>query len=236
MNSVFSSPLPFHRLVGFYPACPPSAQFSFTGPKNTTQVMWTCLPAQLAVSSTNLDFGPLQPDIAATQTVQISNSGYVTVNSKGMKSGNYSATVSIDSNGGDVQVVVVLTVSHAPGKLTVNPTGLTFSNIQQNTTSTRTFKVRYSGKHALTWAAQTSKARWLSIDNAGSTISPDGSATINVTVKTSHLRVGHTYSATITIRSNEGASVQVPVCLTLATPSPSQIGHPSSTRDCDRKV
>lgn len=250
-------------------ACPPSAQFSFTGPKNTTQVMWTCLPAQLAVSSTNLNFGTLQPGIAATQTVQISNSGsraltwtankgktnwltlsksdsvlapgssttlHITVNPKGMKAGNHSTTVSITSNGGDVQVVVVLTVSDAPGKLTVNSIGLTFSNIQQNTTSTRTLKVRYSGKHAVTWTAQTSKARWLSIDNAGSTISPDGSATIDVTVKTAHLRVGHTYSATITIRSNEGVSVQVPVCLTLATSSHSQIGHPSSTLDCDRKV
>ncbi len=103
--------------------------------------MWTCLPAQLAMSSTNLNFGTLQPGIAATQTVQISNSGgralswtankgkanwltlsksssklasgssttlHITVNPKGMKAGNYSTTVSIDSNGGDVQVVVIV--------------------------------------------------------------------------------------------------------------------------------
>ena len=121
-----------------------SFEVSFTGPKNTTQVTWTCLPAQLMVSSTNLNFGTLQPGIAATQTVQISNSGgrtltwtankgkaswltlskssaklasggsialHVTVNPKGMKAGTYSATVSINSNRGNVQIVVIVSVS-----------------------------------------------------------------------------------------------------------------------------
>jgi uncharacterized membrane protein len=148
---------------------------------------------------------------------------HVKVNPTGLAAGSYSATVHVSSNGGNAQIGVTLTVTASPPVLMVNPGSLNFNNISQGNTSTQTFKVSDSGGQPLTWTAQTDGSSWLSIDNTGSTINGGTSTNIHVTVNTTSLTGGQSYSATITVNSNGGGPIQVSVQLTVAAPLPPKL-------------
>ncbi len=199
-------------------------------------VQGTTAPSTQAFTVSNTGGQPLNwtAQTDGSSWLSIDNSGstvapgsavtvHVKVNPTGLAAGSYSATVHVSSNGGNAQIGVSLTVAASPPVLTVNPGSLNFNNISPGNTSTQTLKVSDSGGQPLTWTAQTDGSSWLSIDNTGSTINGGTSASIHVTVNTTSLAAGQSYSATITVNSNGGGPTQISLQLTVAAPPPPKL-------------
>src|SRR5579884_161562 len=151
----------------------------------------------------------------------------VTVNSATLAPGGYSATVNITSDGGNVSLVIIMTVASPPAALKVKPTNLSFNVAQGTTTpSTQAFTMSNVGGQPLNWTAQTNGSSWLSIDSTGSTVAPGSAVTVHVTVNPRGLAAG-SYSATVQVSSN-GGNVQIGVALTVAASSPVLTVNPGS--------
>ncbi|MEO8371923.1 MAG: hypothetical protein ABI806_22245 [Candidatus Solibacter sp.] len=146
----------------------------------------------------------------------------LSANAGGLANGTYNATISFNVNGSIQTVGVTLTVTSSSGgntgNVNVSPTSLTFSAQQGTNPATQTVSVNsQSGAAGIPFTVQVSTnggANWLSTSAGSSNSAP---STLTVTVNSAGLQAG-TYSGNIQIQPNGGATVNVPVTLTVTTP------------------
>jgi hypothetical protein len=178
-----------------------------------------------------LDAGKLQAG-ASPQFI------YVTADTGQLKVGSYSATLTINSNGGRAQVSVALQVipqgQKPQAKLSVTPNALDFGSLDTGHQLSKAIIIGNSGNLALNWKAGTGNANWVTVDTSSQTIQPGALPdTINVTVDTTNLALGN-QSAMLTISSN-GGSAQVVITLAVNqpahTPQPCTLSAPSSSNE-----
>ncbi|HWB83889.1 MAG TPA: hypothetical protein VG675_07095 [Bryobacteraceae bacterium] len=151
----------------------------------------------------------------------------VSVNTAGLAAGSYNATITITPAGGTtVNIPVTLTVaSTAPpssgGNVSVSPASFAFSSA----VSTGQLVVSNPDPQAgaINFTASISGGNWLVLGATSGTIHAAApySVTIPVSVNSTGLAAG-SYNATITISPSGGATVNVPVVLTV-TAAPSTV-------------
>ncbi len=151
--------------------------------------------------------------------------GAITVSVKpgSLAAGTYTASVTISSRAGSVQVPVTLTVTSSTAKLVVSPASLAFGYQQGGTVpSSQTLSVTSSTSTSIAFTDSASGASWLSVNRtSGSTPS-----SVGVSVNPGTLAAG-TYNASVQVSSNSG-SATVPVTLTVTSSSSGGGGTSSS--------
>jgi serine/threonine protein kinase len=173
------------------------------------------LPLDWAVDTGNTNWLSVNPGSGTIQSGGFPRTLTVGANTANLSAGNYSAVVNIHSNGGNSQVGVVLVVGSAistqqpdptlvPPQINVNPQNLSFNNVPVNSTRSQQLNLTNSGGQPLTWTTSTNM-NWISLDKNGGTINGGSSQSINVTVNTSGLSGGQTYSGTVSFGSNGGS-------------------------------
>jgi hypothetical protein len=141
----------------------------------------------------------------------------------------YKATITFSTNepnGGHEPVAVSVTVLPC---WSVAPANLSFTVTAGSAASSQQLTIANCGTVPLTWSAQTdsSSSSWLSVDTTGS-VSPGGSAPVNVTLNPASLSAG-TDSAIVTVDTS-GGSTSVAVSVTVVpTPTPTPIVTPTPT-------
>lgn len=133
--------------------------------------------------------------------------------------------------GGKVQVVAHEQVKQA--RLHVNSSRLDFGSLMTGKQASTVLIIGNTGTQRLSWQADTSSARWLTVDRERGTIpAGDLPQVVQVTINTSHLPAG-SYSAALHVNSN-GRDAVVPIAFTVIK-SEQQVNSPalltvSSTR------
>lgn len=133
-----------------------------------------------------------------------------TVNRTGLAAGNYTATVTITSNGGQALIQVMMAVASTPSQpqLSVSTNALDFGS----TLNQLNFSVSNTGTGSLTFSvadAENPPINWLSLSTAGTTLGTGQSLQITANANRGILAPG-AYAATINLTSNGGAaSIQV---------------------------
>lgn len=159
---------------------------------------------------------------------------YVTADASQLKVGSYAASISVNSNAGNVRVSVTLQVlspaTRKQAKLDVNPVALNFGQLSIGQTQKMTLSIANAGTDDLHWNAGTGNANWLALDSTSGTVKQGAMPqTIHVTAQTGGLTPG-SYTAHLVINSN-GGNVQVAVTLAVIgvtpTPSPTLLPSPS---------
>lgn len=180
-------------------------------------------PAQLSVSPTSLNFGELETSLPLSVdnggdeelswtvssdqswlsifpstglTSSESDQVSATVNRVGLSIGNYSASLSFTSNGGDINLPVQMTVPEVG--LIVNVDSLDFGD----TESELEFTISNAGSGELNWSLDIADD-WVSATPTSGTITTSDQ-NVAVSVSRDGLDVG-TYSGTIQISSNGGS-------------------------------
>jgi hypothetical protein len=181
----------------------------------------------------------LAPDAGKLQAGASPQFIYVTADTGQLKVGSYSATLTINSNGGRAQVSVALQVTpqgqKPQAKLSVTPNALDFGSLDAGHQLSKAIIIGNSGNLALNWKAGTGNANWVTVDTSSQTIQPGALPdTINVTVDTTNLAPGN-QSAMLTISSN-GGSAQVVITLAVNQPvqnpqQPCTLSAPSSSNE-----
>jgi hypothetical protein len=133
----------------------------------------------------------------------------VTVDRSGLTPGNYSGTLSIDSNDGMQDVTVLLSVPGDAPLLFVDPLSRDFGD----SVTELQILVRNDGTGQLNWNAAESEA-WLALSPTAGNLAPGASTTIVATVDRTGLAAGD-YDTSISITSNGGSAV-VSVDMTVA--------------------
>jgi hypothetical protein len=137
-----------------------------------------------------------------------------TIDISGLTTGYYTATIAIqEESKTPVSIPVYLRIipSTAPPSISVTPTSLTFSAVENGSNpSSQSISISNAGGSTLTWSI-TDDASWLSV----SPTSGSGAATPAVAIDITGLSAG-TYNGTITITSNGGADQTVAVTLSVA--------------------
>ncbi len=150
----------------------------------------------------------------------------VTADASQLKVGTYTATIQVNSNGGNSTVAVSLQVltpsAKKQAKLDVAPAALNFGQLLTGQTLTEPVSVGNLGTADLSWSASVGNASWLTLNTTSGTVKQGAiPQTIQVTADTHGLAAG-SYSATIAITSNGGtAQVAVTLVVTGITPTPS---------------
>lgn len=181
----------------------------------TLGLNWTANTGNVSWLSVNRGSGTIQSG-GVPQTLSVS------VNATNLAPGNYSATLNIQSNGGNSAVSILLGVSATsttqqpvtqppdpgptlfPPQININPQSLSFNNVLINTTSIKQMSLSNSGGQPLTWTSS-SNVNWISLDKNGGTVNPNSSQSINLTVNANGLSGGQTYSGTVSFNSNGGS-------------------------------
>lgn len=132
----------------------------------------------------------------------------VEVDRSGLNSGDFEATLSLTSNGGNLSIPVTMTVSTEP-ILSVEPTTLKIESQEQ----TGNISITNSGSGNLNWTASTSQS-WINLDP----LNGENDATINVNVDRQDLSPGD-YEGKINIAS-DGGSENVEVIMTVPEDTP----------------
>ncbi|GEM_PF-1690143 len=132
----------------------------------------------------------------------------IEVDRSGLSSGDYEATLSFTSNGGNLSIPVTMTVSTEP-ILSVEPTNLKIESKEQ----TANISITNSGSGNLNWTASTTQS-WMNLDP----LSGENDATININVDRQNLSPGD-YEGKINIDS-DGGSEHVEVIMTVPEDTP----------------
>jgi len=146
----------------------------------------------------------------------------LTANASGLANGTYNATISFNVNGVVQTVAVSLTVGSSgggnTGNVNVSPTSLSFTAQPGNNPAVQSLSVTSaSGTAGIGFTVQVSTnggANWLSTSAGVNNSAP---STLTVTVNSAALAAG-TYTGNIQIQPNGGATVNVPVTLTVTSP------------------
>jgi alpha-tubulin suppressor-like RCC1 family protein len=134
----------------------------------------------------------------------------LTVNRSGLNPGNYSATVSIDSDGGTERVNVIMEVSGP--KFAVEPDNLNFGD----SLTTLSFKVKNIGAGQFNWSIdpnnivyqQQGATGWITqITPLSGTVSVDNPSTVSVTIRRTGLSQGG-YSAIIPVKRDDTGEIK----------------------------
>jgi serine/threonine protein kinase len=178
----------------------------------------------------NVSWLSVSPGSGTIQSGGLPQTLSVRLHTANLSAGNYSATLNIQSNGGNSPVSVILGVSapsptqqpvtqppvtqqpvtQPPGptlvspQINVNPQNLSFNNVPINTTRSQQLTITNSGGQSLNWSTNTNVS-WISLDKNGGTVNAGSSQSINLTVNTNGLSGGPTYTGTVSFTSNGGA-------------------------------
>ena len=158
---------------------------------------------------------------------------YVMADTSHLSLGSYTATLTINSNGGKEQVGVKLSVIASVGKqakLSINPPALDFGQVPVGQQATLGITVSNVGTQVLNWQANTGGTNWLSLDvNAGKINTGQQPQLIQLTVDATGLAPGN-LSAMLQFNSNGGIA-QVMITLDVSTaakpPAPILTGSPN---------
>src|SRR5437867_6556961 len=187
---------------------PPSQTVIFSK-NNKSPLGWT-----ITDDATWLAVTPLSGTMRRTAQVAIS------INTKGLAAGSYTATMTITTNNGDnASVPVTLTVTSVSTSptMSLSPSSLTFSGTQGGANpAAKTLSITNTGGGTLSWTVS-DNAAWLSLSPASGTAPSSATASVN----TAGLAAG-TYNATITVAATGATNTPqaVPVTLTVAAASP----------------
>ncbi len=134
---------------------------------------------------------------------------YVRANGRHLQPGTYTASVTIDSNGGTASIPVSLQIKQRVpprGVLSVSQTNIDLGQVEQGQQATATFSIGNEGTLALNWQLSAGSANWLSFDNNSGQIQPGATPqTIHMMADTSSLSVD-SYTATVQVSSNGGSA------------------------------
>jgi hypothetical protein len=150
----------------------------------------------------------------------------VTADASHLTVGSYSASIQVDSNGGQVRVAVSLQVlppaQKKQAQLDVTPTSLDFGSLMIGQKQTQAISLGNSGTADLNWNASVGSASWLTLDATSGTVKQGAlPQMLHVSVDTSSLLAG-SYTATLAITSNGGnAHVTISLVVTGISPTPS---------------
>lgn len=167
---------------------------------------------------------------------------HVTVDTTSLAAGqNYTATITVNSNGGGpIQVSIQLTVAapQAPQLCNLSPGQLNFGPLPSSASTTLTLTFSNCGGQPLTWTASGGDPAcpqgWLCMDNSGGTLNPGQRTSIQVTVNTGATLPAPggpgSYSATIMFSTNEanGGNESVGVSVTVLSGQAVSSASPSS--------
>ena len=190
---------------------PPSQTVIFSK-NNKSPLGWT-----ITDDATWLAVTPLSGTMRKTARVTIS------INTKGLAAGSYTATMTITTNNGDnasVPVTLTVTSGSTSPTMSLSPSSLTFSGTQGGANpAAKTLSITNTGGGALSWTVSDNTA-WLSLSPASGTAPSSATASVN----TAGLAAG-TYNATITATATGATNTPqtVPVTLTV-TAAPPTIG------------
>lgn len=146
----------------------------------------------------------------------------VSAQSQQMALGTYDGTIGF--KGGMNPIVSVTMSVIAQGNLAASPPSLTFAAVGQNP-SAQAITLQNSGGETVSWsvsAATVDGAHWLAASPASGSVPPGGSATVSISINAASL-APRAYQGTLTFSYN-GASLQVPVSLTVSVPPAPAIG------------
>lgn len=152
------------------------------------------------------------PDSGTLGTNQ-RNNALVNITRENLAPGNYSATITISSNGGNTNVQVTMSVPEVPN-LSVSLTEINFGDSE----SEKSFTIQNSGSGTLTWSSEImyittlAENNWVSMNLTSGSIT--GSQSVTVTINRSDLQAGQ-HNADIQIYSNGGnATIHLYVTVT----------------------
>ena len=201
------------------------------------------------VDTGNVSWLSVSPGSGTIQSGGFPQTLSVRVNTANLSAGNYSATMKFQSNGGNSLVGVMLGVSattptqppvtqppgptRIPPQINVNPQNLSFNSVPVNTTKSQQFTITNSGGQSLNWSANTNVS-WISLAKNGGTVNARSSQSIDLTINTSGLSGGQTYTGTVSFDSN-GGSFNLSISLsTVANPAILSVDQSSvnANNDC----
>ena len=196
----------------------------------------------------------LTPTSGSIQPGGVNQKVNVQIDTTGMQSGSYSATLTVGSNGGAVQVTVsviipaslpptptptpvpptptpTLTPTVTPtatatpqGSICQLPSALDFGTVSQGRTSIQPLTLGNCGSASFTWKAQPG-ASWITVDKYKGTLDSNTTTTINVTVDTTLLSTPGTYQSTVIFDTSVGSqTVKITVTVPQPTPTPTPVG------------
>ena len=143
----------------------------------------------------------------------------VTPNRSSLSDGTHSATLTLESNGGQRSVALSVAVA-SPARLVVSPLQVDFGSTGTSSAVT----ISNGGGRPLAWTAGESAA-WLSAGPASGTLAPHSNATIQLFADRGGSTAG-TYVETLSIESGAGAAA-VEVVMTVPAPDPPSPPPPS---------
>lgn len=134
---------------------------------------------------------------------------YVRADSTHLRSGTYTASLAVDSNGGNTSLPVSLQVKQrVPQRavLYVNQAGIDLGQLEVGQQTAAAISIANEGTLALNWQASAGGAGWLTFDSTSGQIQAGKIPQIvHMMVDTSSLSPG-SYSATVRISSNGGSA------------------------------
>ena len=185
---------------------PPSQTVIFSK-NNKSPLGWT-----ITDDATWLAVTPLSGTMRKTARVTIS------INTKGLAAGSYTATMTITTNNGDnasVPVTLTVTSGSTSPTMSLSPSSLTFSGTQGGANpAAKTLSITNTGGGTLSWTVS-DNAAWLSLSPASGTAPGSATASVN----TAGLAAG-TYNATITATATGATNTPQAVAVTLTVTAP----------------
>ncbi|GAB4034335.1 hypothetical protein GCM10028774_20230 [Spirosoma jeollabukense] len=188
-------------------------QLSFNSSTYQTFVVQNSGEGTLTWSATaNKDWITISPTSGTNETAI-----EVSVDKKGIESGNQTGLITITSNGG--QRTIQVTMSVGSPVVSISPTALDFG---QSSTQNQ-LNVVNKGEGILRWSATTNKS-WITLSGQNDPTAPNFSVSVN----RSGLTAG-TYTGNVTVSSN-GGTVDVPVTMQV-TAAPAVLGLSPTSLD-----
>lgn len=131
----------------------------------------------------------------------------VTIDRYGLAAGEYTAIITITSNGGTATVTIRMTVPIEP-TLSVFPTTLSYGSSE----TSKIFIIKNTGGEILTWSVSDDKA-WITAAPISGTTTTE-TDTVSVTVDRTGMGLGD-YSGRVSVTSN-GGNIDIPVSMTVS--------------------
>jgi len=132
----------------------------------------------------------------------------VTVNRSSLSPGDYSGTITVSSNAGNIDINVTMTIPSNPA-LAVSPQNLEFGSDKNSLK----FNISNSGTGSISYTISDNKS-WIGVSSTNGSVSTETDE-ITVTVNRTNLSAGD-YSGTVTVSSNAG---NIEIAVTMTVPS-----------------
>lgn len=166
----------------------------------------SAIPGWLKISQT-------KGEILAGNTSSI----VISVSRKDMKEGIYKADLSITSNGGNLSIVITMTVKNLIPSMTISPTSLNFDS--EN--SEKTFIISNNGEGLLSWEIKPDLPEWLNVSQINGELKPGEKTSVKLSINKEMLN-SEENEHNISITSN-GGNVLVKVGVKINNESTSSI-------------